>query len=386
MATYELFLCNDRGRRLMPLNNLQSFAAAKVVNATAPFRATLRAPANLTTLQNYHYVERNIRPDWQVQVWRKVRGPLKLWNSYFILDWGWAQGEDGGEVFDFGGFDVNHLLTRRVVAAYEGETQAGLSAVVADDGMKTVVTNSMLDNALPVPTAGTRAWGDLGVGGNHGNGPAVTLDFAFDQLLTLSGGGVLPEIAAAADEAGTPVYFWIVPAVVSTSSAKFGFRTYTGQPGHDRTTGKGQVIFDADLGTLTNWSYHRYYHDVANAMYGLHGDRALHQQAYRTVGWKRSYWGRCEGAVNANDQETATGVLNVARAEARARRAYQQLRGDPVSTPGQAFGRHYDVGDKVIAKAKGRSFDAIVWSGMVGLSEDGQTTESVRLEATDEQF
>jgi len=44
------------------------------------------------------------------------------------------------------------------------------------------------------------------------------------------------------------------------------------------------------------------------------------------------------------------------------------------------------VGDKVIAKAKGRSFDAIVWSGMVGLSEDGQTTESVRLEATDEQF
>ena len=67
----------------MPLNNLRTFSAAKVVNAVAPFSAVLKTPGKLREIRDYNYIQHNIRPDWTVQVWRKARGPFRLWNVYF---------------------------------------------------------------------------------------------------------------------------------------------------------------------------------------------------------------------------------------------------------------------------------------------------------------
>ena len=382
MAQYELYLCNDRGRRLMPLTNLRSFSAAKMVNATAGFSAVLRPPADLPTLQNYHYIERNIRKDWQVQVWFKSRGPWRLFAAYLVLDWGWGQSEDGEEVFSFGGYDMNHLLTRRVVAAYTGSAQTFMTDY-ADDMMKAVVTDSMEDDALPVPTTGSRAWADLTVAADLSKGPSFSKGFSWNPLLTLSGSGALEDIALPARQGGNPVYFRIAPNTISTGATTWQFRTQTGQPLADRTSGATQVVFDADKGTLVNWSLDYDYSEEVNAVYGLgqgKDDLRMVRQVYDEPRTKSSYWGRCESSVEAQDQETEDGVDNIANGTLTAGRPRVTLRGEPVSRQGQAFMRHWGWGDKVIARAKGKQFQALVWSVVVSQDEDSKVTESARLE------
>ena len=382
MPHYELFLADDRGRRLMPLNNLHSFSASKVINTMGAFSGVLRAPTNTAQVQNYHYIERGIRRDWQVQVWRKARGPLALWNSYFVLKWGWTQDSQGEEVFSLGGYDQNHLLTRRIVAAYAASSEAEMTDQ-ADDMMKAVVTDSMEDTADPTPTAGTRAWGDLSVAGDQANGPSLTLKFAWRKLLTLSGGGVLSQIARAAREKGTEVFFWIVPAPISTASVTYQFRTYTGQPGRDLTSGRGMVTFSAEDGTLANWALGYDYSEEENYIYGLGSsveDSRIIKQVYDEARYKASYWARCEGTRDARNQDTDDGVEDAAYEELSEGRPRITLSGKPVSTFKQTFGRHYDVGDRVIAKAKSKQFDALVWSAAVGVREDGAAFENVRLE------
>ena len=384
-AGYTLYLCDAKGRQLMPLTNLRTFRAGKIINGTAPFGAALKTPSNIRTLQKYNYVQNNIRPDWTVQVWQKTRGAASLWNTYFVLNWGWAQGDDGNTVFSIGGYDHNHLLTRRIVAAYAESVQAQMTDY-ADDMMKQIITNSMEDDALPVPTSGTRAWDNLTVQGDKSNGPSISMAFSWAQLLTLSNGGILPKIANASREEGTDLFFWIVPNTVSNSSVTYEFRTYTGQPGQDLTTGSGKVIFDADAGTLENWSLSYDYSEAVNYVYGLgqglNEDRTV-QQAYEVTRYKRSIWGRCEGKAEARmskEDDEVTEAANDALAEGREK---IRITGKPVSVKGQQFGRHYNVGDKVVMKARGVELDALVWSGIVAQDEDGRITEDVNLKYYD---
>lgn len=382
MAEYELFLCNDRGRRLMPLTNLSTFSASKLLNGLGAFSAVLRPPSDLATLQNYHYIERNIRPDWQVQVWQKTRGPMQLWRPYFVLNWGWTQGEDGEETFSFGGYDVNHLLTRRVVAAYAESTQAKMSDY-ADDMMKAVVTDSLEDDAAPTPTAGqTRAWADLTVQADVSKGPSIDLAFAWRQVLTPAGGGVLSQIANAARENGTEVLFWIVQKAVSTAGVTYQFNTAVNQ-WRDLTTGNNLVVFDADAGTLVDWALTYDYSEEVNAVYALgQGDETNRnvQQVADAARYQRSYWGRCEGVAEARMMETDAAVQDAGYDALCEGRPRIKLSGTPVSRQGQEFGRHYRAGDRVVARAKGKQFGALVWSEVVSMDEDGKVSETSRLE------
>ena len=158
MSRYTVYLCNDRGRRLMQLDRIKSLFAAKALNKTAEFGLSLHPPSNISTLRDFRYIERNIRKDWQVQIWRKGRGAPHLWQAYFVLKWGHSQAENSAKAFSIGGYDVNHLLTRRIVAAYAESAQASMTDY-ADDMAKAIVTDSMEDDAAPVPEYGTRAWG-----------------------------------------------------------------------------------------------------------------------------------------------------------------------------------------------------------------------------------
>ena len=385
MATYELWLTNDRGRRLMPLNNLRTWAASKVVNGVGAFVGQLRPPADLATLQNYHYIERNIRPDWMVQVWYKARGPSRLFATYFLRKWGWSQDEGGEEVFALRGYEPNHLLTRRVVADYAETADHSLFATeYADDIMKTLVTDAIADATAPrlTVTAGTRAWGDLSVAADLSAGPQISIAVAFQRLLTLSGGGALASIAKAASKAGTEMYFRIAPHTLSSDAVTWQFRTQTGQPMTNRTSGALQVLFDADAGTLTDWSLTYDYSEEENYIYALgQGDESNRnvQQRYDAARYKASYWNRCEATAEARQAERDAAVQAAGDAALEEGRPRIQLTGTPVSRPGQEFLRHWGWGDKVVAAAKGKRFDAIVWSVTVGQDEDGKVEETARL-------
>ena len=388
MATYELLICNDRGRRIGALNMYRTFSASASVNSIGSFDALLKQPVDIRSTMAYHWLERDLRRDWQIQVWRKDRGPMRLWRTYFVTRWGWSQSEDGEEVFSLGGYDANHLLTRRIVAAYSQSALHSLFiANPADDVMKALVIDSMTNTVDPTPTAGTRAWADLSVQTNHSLGAAVTIDEPFARLLTLSGGGVLPEIARASREAGTPLFFWVAHNTISTAGVTFQFRTAINQPGRDLTSGRGKVLFSAGLGTLVNWELEYDHSEEVNYVYGLgQGDEAdLNvQQVYDADRYQASTWARCEGTAEASDQELDAGVIARANAALSEGRPRVSLRGETVSTPGQAFGRHYDVGDRVLARAKGKQFEAIVAGALISIDEDGAVTEQAKLEIYDE--
>lgn len=376
----------------MPLNNLQEFAATKVVNGMGAFAGSLQTESvNTSDPEAYYYYNlypgfnliRDIKKNLIIKVWMGVGGQgWRLWNTYFVTRWGWKQDNDGGEVFSLGGYDQNHLLTRRVVAAYGGESESTMTDY-ADDMMKAVVTDSMEDDASPAPSAGTRAWGDLSVAGDVSAGPSITLEFAWKPLLTVSGSGVIPQIAKAARENGTDVFWSIVPNTISTSAITYQFRTYTGQPGNDLTSGQGKVLFSADDGTLANWELSYDYSEEVNYVWGFgQGDKSNQtvKQVYDADRYNQSYWGLCEGAVNARSSDDDDSAESEAYEALEEGRPDIKLSGKPIATWRQQFGKHYNVGDKVRAKAKGREFDAIVWSAAVGVNEDGETIEDVRLE------
>ena len=143
------------------------------------------------------------------------------------------------------------------------------------------------------------------------------------------------------------------------------------------------MIFDADAGTLADWSLSYDYSEEVNYVYALgRGDKADRnvQQRYDATRYKASYWGRCEGIAEARMMETDASVQAAGDAVLTEGRPRVRLVGTPVSRPGQEYGRHYEVGDKVLARAKGHTFDALVWSAVVSQDEDGRVSETTRLE------
>jgi hypothetical protein len=288
----------------------------------------------------------------------------------------------GEETLRVGGPCVNDLLRRRIVAAYAGSAEAGKSDA-ADDMMKQVVTESMADGVDPTPSAGTRVWADLSVAADLGLGPSLTKAFAFRRLLESSGAGVLPDIAKAAREAGTEVWFDVVPDVVTSNSINFQFRTYTGQPGMDVSD---RVVFDQERGNLES-AFLEYDHcQEVNYVYAAgQGQGAARnvQQAYSSTRFGSSQWNRCEGFADARNQTPNSGVREAGRALLREGRPRRRFGGTPLDTRGTRFGRDWDHGYKVRARYRGREFDSIVRAVVVSVNERGEEKIQARLDWED---
>lgn len=370
MATYEVWLTDDRGLRLAQLDDLLGLEASRAVNGLGAVTLTVRPG----------FREALLRRDFMIQVWRgPAAGRLRLWRVYFLRWWRYVLDGNGRELLTLGGFCVNDLLRRRIVAAYAGSGEAEKSDY-ADDMMKGVVREALLDSADPAPAAGTRVWSGLTVADDLSLGPAVSKGFAWKQLLTAAGGGVLAGIARAALEAGTEVFFEVQVGSVSTSEIGFVFRTMTGQPGADRT---GETVFAVERGNLREPELLTDYREEVNFVYGagqgLETDRTV-AQVYDAARYGASIWNRCEGMADARDQELADGVTQAARELLQAGRGRVVFSGTPVDTAGTRFGVDWEFGDRVRAQYRGREFDAIVRGVVIALDGDGQETISARLD------
>ena len=348
-----------------------ALTASRAVNEIGKF--TLHVPAS--------FDESLLRSDRMVQVWRRpIGGRLGLWRVYFIRRWIFeTQGSQ--EVITIEGPDTNDLLRRRHVIAYAGSAQASKSAVAADDMMKEVVTQSIADGVAPLPAAGTRVWSNLSIQADLGAGPTITKSFPFDKLLTVSGNGVLPVLAKAAREAGTEVFFDIVPNVVTGSSISFQFQTFTGQPGRDVTS---RVIFDQQRGNMRDPKLEYDYSDEENYIYAAgQGEQANRnvQQVYDAARYSASQWARCEGFADARNQGSDNGVREAGRAQLEEGRPKIRASATPVDTAGTRFGRDWDFGYKVRWRYRNVEFDTIIRAVTISVDANGEETIQARLEA-----
>lgn len=370
-GSYELWLTDDYGRRLANcdgetlLDRVVDMQASRVVNDVGSL--FLRVPAT--------FDQSLIAVDNMVQVWRAPAGAtLQLWRPYFIRKWRFEMHGSEEHILIWGRDPVD-LLARRIIAAYAGSTQADKTDF-ADDMMKEIATELESDLIPPIPTAGSRAWADLYIQAQVAAGPTITQAFAWQYILPL-----MQRLSSAAKEAGTEVFFDIVPRVISSAAIDFEFRTYVGQPGMDRTiTG---TLFDQEKGNMRDPYLEYDYTEEENYIYaggkGQETEREI-QQVYDAARYSASQWNRREGFANAVNQDLPNGVREVGRARLFDERPRIRFGAAPLDVAGTRFGVDWEHGDKVRARYRGIEFDCIIRATVISLDEDGKETIGARLE------
>lgn len=368
-GTYEIWHTTDAGVRIQLLDDILGGSFTKEVNAIAPFSINLKSTFDTST----------IKRDQMIQLWRApAGGRLALWQAYFIRNWQWAT-LGGREIRLFGGADPKDLLRRRIVAAFAGEPQSA-KVDFADDMMKEIVTESIADGIAPTPDAGTRVI-PLAVQADQGDGPTLTRSMAWQRLLLTSGGGAIGGTARAALEAGTEVFFDVVPINVTSRSIGFEFRTYTGQPGIDRTaTG---FVFDQDEGNMINPSRTLDATEEANYIYaggkGAEAARTI-EQVWDAIRFGVSQYGRCEAFADARNTEVANAIREEGRERLEQGRPVERFSAIPVDTRGSRFGVDWNFGDRVKAKYLREEFETIVRATTILLNSRGRESIRARLD------
>lgn len=362
MADYEVWLTDDQGRRLALIDYALGLSASRCTDKMGWF--ALRVPPSIQR----QFIDPK-RPDRMIQVWRNG----SLWRPYFVRKFSFTT-SDSGDSVTIEGPDVKDVLRRRIIAAYSGSTQASKTDY-ADDMMKEIVTESLSNLALPVPTAGTRALSNLSVAADLSDGPTLTREFSLDPLFTSSGAGILAKLAQASREAGTEVWFDVVPDTVSGSALTLQFRTYTGQPGMDVSD---RVVFDQEYGNLISPELTYDYSEEVNYVYAAgKGEKAARYiaQIYDATRYNQSIWGRCEGTVDARNSADAA-VADVGYDELEEGRPKITFTGRPVDTERARFGRDWDFGYKVKTRYMGFEMTAIVKTVVLEVSENGEAIDA----------
>ena len=384
MADYNLYLTTDTGVRiptsvdgtLATLNTATYFEASRVVTGVGSLYLELPRTFDIDLLKR----------DRMVQVWRAPRGGrMSLFRPYFIRRWRFSN-RNGRDLIEVWGFDPNYLLTARIIANYSGESDVtSFSSEYADDIMKTLVTDSQSDALSPASTAGTRDWDNFSVAGDLSDGPQLTLDRSWKSLLKMSGGGALPYISGASKVAGTEVFFDVAVSDVSTTSISFEFRTYTGQPGSDISSGSNRVLFDIRSGSLREPYLEYDYTDEISYVYaagqGENDDRNV-QQVSDSGRYLASAWNRREAFADARTQELDDAVREAGRAVLDAGQGKERFGGDLVDTEFTRFGLDWKWGDKVAAKYQNREFTPIIRVAVLKV-ENGRETIKARADTDD---
>jgi hypothetical protein len=252
--------------------------------------------------------------------------------------------------------------------------------MAADDMMKEVVAESLLDTADPLPQFGARAWANLTIQPADSLGPTISKSFSFEKLCTFDGGGVLPILARAAAQAGLEVFFAIQPNVVGSDSINFEFRTFINQPGQDVSS---TVIFDQDSGNLLDPELEIDYSREENYIYatgqGVADDRDV-QQAWDAARIGQSIWGRSEGEADSRNQDDPDSVL--ASGQAALWQGQPQIRftGKPVDTEGTQFANQWDVGDRVTTRFEVIQFQSIIRAATLSVDDTGRVSVDARLD------
>lgn len=367
---YELWMTTDRGERIAQLDYSLGFSASITTNGIG--RLTLSLPATFDTTL--------LAVDRMIQVWRQpTGGALSLWRPYFLRRWKFAT-QTNGETLTLYGADPNELLTRRIVAAYSGSAQASKTDY-ADDMMKAIVTESLSNAIAPIPTAGTRVWGNLSVADDWSQAPSIHDAFAFEYLLRNSGGGLLADISKAAKIAGGEVFFDVGVKTATSNSISFEFATKMGQPGADVSN---RVIFDQVNDNLRNASLDFDYSDEVTYVYGGgqgEGTARVIQQAYDSTRYGASIWNRREAMADARNQPTAAGVLSAARTVLDAGKPQLRFGGMPIDTQGTRFGIDWNYGDRVTASYRGYTFTAIIRMVNITVDSDGEEVITARFDS-----
>jgi len=367
MANYELWYADDLGNRLAYINDVMSFEYIKVFGdiGIGVFQFPQRNQVYNTNL-----------PDRQIHVYRQpIGGSLSLDFTCRLRKFDTATTLQGQFFRTFRAYDHNELLRRRISAYYAGAAESSFSSDYVDDGMKQIFTDNFIDNAdysgTPSPARDIDAYG-FSVAPDLSAGPQLSKAFSWRNVLA-----ILQDLQAESKANGSEVFFGLVG--VSETAAQF--RTYTGQPGADRTVGN-EIIFSLENGNLYNPQLSYDHTQEANYVYaGGQGeeDERIIATASDTDRMNVSRLGRIEKFAGSQGKQTST-VQADADNELERNRPRTTFSASIADTPSARYGRDWNVGDKVKVSYAGLQFNTIIRSVKVSVSASGAEAVASRVE------
>lgn len=346
----EVYLCDPTGVRLECLDYLTSIEYVLSVNA--PGIASVLLPAD--------FDRSKIRLDNIIEIWRGEIGALKLDFCGMLRLWAFGDA-DGVDYTELHAVGLNDLLARRIVEDYAGSAQA-LMTDQTDDMIKAIATDQLggdADAARDLTSVG----GGFTVSANLADGQEITKAFAYRNVLEL-----YQELAGISAQAGTRVYFDIVPVVASTVTGALAFRldTFTDWRGVDRTDDSTHPAFvGREWGNLHNSRMEFDYTQEVNHCLVLGQGEGESREVLWVTDTARagaSIWNRREGTKNATHVDYGDTAALTAEGNAYLDEHKPAFRfsGEVIETPKFRYGINWGLGDLVTVVMGNVQKDALI--------------------------
>ena len=395
VATYELWLLDDAGRKMFLLDKPANFAYS-------------RSAMYLSTLQlEYTFKEwlamvgkPFFKPDWRIDVWRSpIPGhPLRREDMYTLRKPEVITREGGVQMIMLRGRNGMDFLNRRFVIQPEDTIYTNMNGPI-DHMMNHIVTyqclygscldnNGVLDNDRAFPR------GEFSIEPVYNLGPTVDLSFAGRKVLDVI--KELSELSFAMhedDSANRKIYFGVVPVELSgnsgiladpTARVGYQFRTYADLRGTDRTQG---IEFSVENGNMESPTYIESHFDEVNAVYAMGqgtGDQRAVVEVENLSLIRKSRWNRCEDVRTATYENDTAGLESAASVALGEGRPIVSLDCAFLNSPGSEYtprslyGLDWDMGDLLRVNYAGKQFDVEVINVYVSVDDTGQETISGR--------
>lgn len=411
-SSYELWLLDDTGRRIVLLQNMSFFAYSRSTHGLGTFEAGFPFEA-------YRKLYPPIfQPDLRVDVWRSPREgiPMRREGMYLLrMQRVYTREEDAMDIIVLYGRDLKDLLNRRIVAQAAGTAYTRKSDNI-DDIMKAIVREQFLYGTVTdvdMAVDNTRALpnGEFFVQPDQALGPTYTKTFAERNVMD-----ILRELHDASRQlyydsplVNKKIYFNIVPVDIratilyildeetgfpiedasgngylvdessSDANADIGFRfeTYAGLFGQDRTDG---LVFSKENNNVRDLAWSISHLDEKNSAiikgFGR-GDSREWTVVDNTSAVNASRWNRVEVFVDASTEPDQTRLddfgypaLESGRPEEKITATFLNIPVGP-DTPESLYGIQWDLGDLLPVYYFGRQFDVEVDVVYVGVDENG---------------
>lgn len=335
---YQVWIDNDRGERLVSLQNLADIDYVGTLNNPGWFRVGIPELA--------------IEPsrDLIVEIWRQPDGAAPILDSLgFLRKW-----KKSRTSVTLEGPGKLNLLNRRIVAYNAGSAEADQTDY-ADDMLKEIFDHNLGADA----TDTDRRWSGLGLTSAAQLSLAPSIPLAFSRRNVLD---VMQDVCNASRQSGTELYFDLVPAW-SAGRLTLQFVTYIGQPGTDRTGPSNTFVLAETWGNMDNAEIEYDYTNELTVVYaGGQGEEADRVVETRTDATRlaASAWNRIEGWVDARNAATTAAVQSAGDAALAEARPRLRITGRLMDVKGSLYGKDWYIGDRVKVRIDNQEYSALI--------------------------
>lgn len=407
-SSYEFWLTDDTGRRIILITNISFFSYARTTRGLGSFE--IGVPYQDWIKKVHPFFE----PDRRVEIWRSPAKdiPMRQEGIYFLRKPRVYTREDGVQMLVMYGRDPKDLLNRRWIIQAAGTSYTRKTDYI-DDMMKDIVREQMLYNSARDPDgvlspSRYMPQGEFLVQADLSLGPSVDYNFADRNVLD-----VLNELKDASFQlaegvaANQRIYFDVVPADVgdiadeileedssnpildesgaallaetSVSALAFvGFRfeTYAGLYGIDRTA---DLVFSVENENLERPDYTIDHLDERNSVIvkGFGRGDSRPWEIVDSDGVTSSRWNRYETFKDGSQEPDQDRLAELGYEELWSGRPQEKINATFLNVPGSPtsprslYGVDWDLGDLLTVSYAGKQFDVEVEIVYVAVNEAG---------------